>query len=131
MRNSQPLTTFRNDRFGDKLALHFDEPSLSVSVLARRPDLLDKARSKERLMESLAFRRFRLRPKTRANRSLQVPQLVGFQGLKLVEYFMRCRLRHGCLVQSAHNRSEIGIQAETRLKHNGRGSSRKNFRCTG
>jgi len=63
------LTAFRNDRFGDGQALHFDEPSLSVSVVARRPDLLDQARSQERLMESFAFRRFRLRPKTRANRS--------------------------------------------------------------
>jgi hypothetical protein len=72
------LTTFRNDRFGDGPALHLDEPSLSLSVVARRPDLLNQARSQERLMETFAFRRFRLRPKTRANRSFKVTQLVGF-----------------------------------------------------
>ena len=46
-------------------------------------------------METFAFRRFRLRPKTRANRSFEVAQLINSQGRKLIEYFVKCRLRHG------------------------------------
>ncbi len=93
------LTAFRNDRLGDGRALHFDQPSPSVSVEARRPDLLDQTRSQERLMEGFALRRFHARPKMRANRTIELTQLLGFQGLKLVEYFTKRRLRHCRLLQ--------------------------------
>ena len=66
-------------------------------------------------METFAFRRFRLRPKTRANRSFEVTQLVGFQGLKLVEYFEASFCAIAVSSRFLVTCGKIGIQAEARL----------------